>query len=316
MLAILAVTAPIFVLMAIGYLAVRSGLLSKTDNQALGRFVLYFCIPALLFRAFAQRRLGEVFDAGYLIAYGIGSLVALLTVLLLARWWRHNPKSMSGMQALGASSSNSAFIGYPIAVQVFGPTASVALALCTLIENLITIPCTLAYAEGGSGPTAPRSQHALAQSLRGLARNPMIYGIGAGIVFSALNIPLPSFASSTLALLASASSPVALFVIGGSLVGLRLDGQRTDIAMVALGKLLLHPLAVAGALWAWPVADPSLAKAAVLYAAVPMLSIYAVLAQRHGQQGFCAATLLVTTVASFVTISGWLWWLDAAPLRP
>ena len=134
-------------------------------------------------------------------------------------------------------------------------------------------------------------------------------------MFSALSIPLPSFASSTLGLLATASSPVALFVIGGSLVGLQLDGQRTDIAIVVAGKLLLHPLAVAGTLLLLPATDPLLAKAAVLYAAVPMLSIYAVLAQRHGQQGFCAATLLATTVASFATITAWLWWLDAAPLR-
>lgn len=314
MLAILSITAPIFVLMAIGYVAVRSGLLSKTDNQALGRFVLYFCIPALLFRAFAERRLGDVFDGSYLVAYGAGSLLALAVVLLLARLWRGNSKAMSGMQAMGACSSNSAFIGYPIAVQVFGPVAGVALALCTLIENLITIPCTLAYAEGGSGQSQ-RWQQALVQSLRGLARNPMIYGISAGILFSALAIPLPAFVTSTLSLLASASSPVALFVIGGSLVGLQLGGQRTDIAIVVFGKLLLHPLAVAGAIWLLPVADPLLAKAAVVYAAVPMLSIYAVLAQRHGQQGFCAATLLATTVASFVTISGWLWWLGASPLR-
>ena len=139
MVAILSVTAPIFVLMAIGYLAVRSGLLSKTDNQALGRFVLYFCIPALLFRAFAQRRLGEVFDASYLVAYGAGSMAAFVTVLLLARLWRGNVKAMSGMQAMGACSSNSAFIGYPIAVRCSG-RSRVALALCTLIENLITIP--------------------------------------------------------------------------------------------------------------------------------------------------------------------------------
>jgi len=300
--------------MAIGYVAVRSGLLSKADNQALGRFVLYFCIPALLFHAFAQRRLGEVFDASYLTAYGVGSLVAFATVLLLARLWRGNARPMSGMQAMGACSSNSAFIGYPIAVQVFGPVAGVALALCTLIENLITIPLSLAYAESGADQ-AQRWQQALLQSLRGLARNPMIYGIGAGIIFSALSIPLPSFAASTLGLLATASSPVALFVIGGSLVGLQLDGQRTDIAIVVTGKLLLHPLAVAGMLLVLPTADPLLAKGAVLYAAVPMLSIYAVLAQRHGQQGFCAATLLAATVASFVTITVWLWWLDAAPLR-
>ena len=73
----------------------------------------------------------------------------------------------------------------------------------------------------------------LAQSLKGLAKNPMIMGITAGIVFSALDVHLPAVISSTIQLVATAASPVALFVIGGSLVGLKLTGQRTDMATVA-----------------------------------------------------------------------------------
>jgi hypothetical protein len=50
-----------------------------------------------------------------------------------------------------------------------------------------------------------------------------------------------------------------------------------------------------------------LARAAVLSAAMPMLGIYALLAQRHGHQGFAAAALLGTTAASFLSLSGLLW---------
>ena len=48
----------------------------------------------------------------------------------------------------------------------------------------------------------------------------MIIGMGAGIIFSALDVHLPAFATTAIGLVASAASPVALFVIGGSLVGL------------------------------------------------------------------------------------------------
>ena len=54
---ILAITAPSYVIIAVGFFAVRSGLFSKADNHAVGRFVPYFCVPPLLFRAFAQRSL-------------------------------------------------------------------------------------------------------------------------------------------------------------------------------------------------------------------------------------------------------------------
>jgi malonate transporter and related proteins len=61
----------------------------------------------------------------------------------------------------------------------------------------------------------------------------------------------------------------------------------------------------------WLLADNTLLRtAAIALAAMPMLGIYPVLAQKHGHEGFCAAALLVTTVASFFTLSGLLWWLS------
>lgn len=307
---ILSVTAPIYILIGVGFVAVRSGLLSKADNQALGRFVLYFCVPPLLFRAFAQRSLGEVVSFPFLAAYAAGSLTVLLIGLVYARRVRGHAMPAAAMQAMGMCSSNSAFVGYPIALQLLGPTAGVALALCTLVENLLTMPLCLAFAESGD---RSRWHQALAQSLKGLAKNPMIMGITAGIVFSALDVHLPAVISSTIQLVATAASPVALFVIGGSLVGLKLTGQRTDMATVALGKLILHPLAVLAALWLMPATDPTLMVAAVIFAAMPMLSIYPVLGQKYGLDGFCAAALLATTILSFFTISALLWAQKAYP---
>jgi malonate transporter and related proteins len=304
---ILSVTAPIYILIAVGFLAVRSGLLSKTDNQALGRFVLYFCVPPLLFRAFAQRSLGEVVNFSFLAAYAAGSLVVLALGYLYVRRARGRATPAAAMQAMGMCSSNSAFVGYPIALQLLGPTAGVALALCTLIENLLTMPISLALAESSNAGEGAGWRKAVMQSLRGLSRNPMIIGITLGIVFSALDVHLPAVVATTIQLVATAASPVALFVIGGSLVGLTLTGQRGDITGVAIGKLIVHPLAVWFAFWLSPTADASLMFVAVVFASVPMLSIYPVLGQKYGQQGFCAATLLATTIASFFTISALIW---------
>lgn len=50
-----------------------------------------------------------------------------------------------------------------------------------------------------------------------------------------------------------------------------------------------------------------------LVAAMPMMGIYPILAQAYGQEDFSAAALLVTTVASFFTLSGLLWLLRHLP---
>ena len=311
MLQILAITAPIYLIIAAGYLAVRFGLFSKPELRVFGRFVVQFCLPALIFNALSKRSLGEVLNGTYLLAYAAGSLAVLLLALLVARRLRRQSMPLAAMQGLGMSASNSGFVGYPIVLQLLGPTAGVALALTMLVENLLMLPLCLALADSGGDNAAQRWHQALAQALRNLLKNPMILAMVAGFGCALLGLHPPDVLARTVQIVATAASPVALFVIGGSLVGLRLDGVRRDLAWVALGKLVLHPLAVLAVLWLLPPIDPALRIAAVVFAAMPMLSIYPVLAQKYQLEGFTAAALLFTTVASFATISALLWALHA-----
>ncbi len=86
-----------------------------------------------------------------------------------------------------------------------------------------------------------------------------------------------------------------------------------------VGKLLLHPLAVLAPVllllpWlGWAAVQGDLRSAAVPSAAMPMLGIYSLLAQRHGHEGFTAAALLATTVASFFSISAIPWLMRHTP---
>jgi hypothetical protein len=167
-------------------------------------------------------------------------------------------------------------------------------------------PLALALAEMG-GDHDVQWQKVLLQSLAGLVRNPMIIGIFAGFTVSLLGIQLSEPLVRTVNMLAMASTALALFVIGGSLVGLDVRNVLGDVAAVALGKLLLHPVAVFGMLWLLAPVEAHLRMAAVIFAATPMLSIYPILAQRYHYEGFCAAALLVATLLSFLTVTGALW---------
>ncbi len=298
---VLLVTLPIYLLIALGFVALRLGWMAPPDLRVLGRFAAQVCIPALLFRAIANQPLAAVFHLDYLFAYTAGSLVALGLVAAYARFGRGRPLSLAALQGLGASGSNSAFVGYPILQQMIGPSASVALAMNTVLENLIVMPLAMALADAGASNHRPRDL--LAATFKGLARNPMIQAISAGALVSALGWHLPAVLDRTVAMVAAAAPPLALFVIGGSLVGLKLAGMRTDMALVTGGKLLLHPLCVLAMVWLVRPADPALRTAAMMFAAMPMLSIYPLLAQRYGHERFCAAALLATTLASFFTVS-------------
>ncbi|WP_213957897.1 AEC family transporter [Variovorax sp. dw_954] len=311
---ILGITGPIYLVIALGFLAGRLEIFSKADMRVLGTYVVKFALPALVFTALSQRPVGEILNARYMADYAVGSLIVLLVAF--AWGWQRQGKSftLSALCGLGMSSSNSGFIGYPIAVQVVGPaTAAVALAMNMVIENLVMIPITLAMADSGSSGAGKWYRIAL-ESMGKLARNPVILAMLGGFGVALLELPIAGgVLARTINMLAMSSAAVSLFVIGGALVGLPIKGMRRDVSAIALGKLVLHPLVVGLLVWLLPPSDPSLRAAAVVFAGVPMLSIYPILAQKYGFDALCAAALLLATVLSFVTISLLLWSLGELP---
>lgn len=80
MINILTITGPIYLSIALGFAATRRGMFSKVDGQVLGRFVLNFALPAMLFNTLSQRDFSEVLNPNYLMAYGVGSMFSLLLV--------------------------------------------------------------------------------------------------------------------------------------------------------------------------------------------------------------------------------------------
>ena len=311
---ILGITGPIYLAIALGYVATRRGLFSQADMPVFGRFAIQIALPALLFNALSQRSVEEIFNLHYLGAYAAGSLL----VALLGLWWARkvlgHSRSYSSMMAMGMSCPNSGFVGYPIMLLTLGPVAGVALALNMIVENLLIIPFLLAVADSGDAE-AGHWLDVLKQSFMGLLKNPMIWGIVGGFAWSLSGWHLPAPVARSVNLFAAASGALSLFVIGGSLVGLKAEGLQGTVSQITLGKLFLHPLAMAAMLlWVFPVADPALRTAALISGALPMLGIYTILSQRHGHGAISAATLLVTTVGSFFTLSGFLWVLHHHPL--
>lgn len=299
----IAITAPLFVLLAVGFGAVRAGIVSPEALAGLSRFVLYFALPALMFRALAGTDFGTIINPLYLLAYGTGSLVVLVLGLALARFVIGATGPLPGLLALGMALPNSAFFGYPVLLRAFDDPPTHAFAMCVLVENLLILPLALMAMEYGAGHGRGLLDGAAWRRVFGrVARNPLIIAIVAGIGASLLELQLPGFLDHSLHLLAQSSAALALFVIGGSLVGSRLVGNWRDTGLVAVGKLLLHPLLVWLVVLMLPGFGRPLESAVVVMAAMPMMSIYPIIGSAYGARGHCAGLLLFTTLASFFTI--------------
>lgn len=303
MLSVLAITGPIYFVVALGYACTRAGLFARADMRVLGKFVIQLALPALLFNALSQRSVGEVLNPVFLAAYALGGMASNLVGVLWARKAAGKPMSAAAIVGLGMCCPNSGFVGFPLVAQVFGAaTGAVALALAMVVENLLFIPFSLALAEAGAGEEGGLAA-ALRQSLRGVVRNPMIWGIAIGFIASLAGWHPPEPVARTVNLFAGACAALSLFVIGGSLTGLRLAGMRRDVVVITAGKLLLHPLCVLVAVLLLPPMAHEMQVIVVLMAAVPMAGIYPILAQKHGHEGMAAAAQLGATIASFFSLT-------------
>lgn len=313
MLDILAITSPIYIIVLAGYLATRFGVFERNDMRVFGKFVISFALPALIFNALAQRHIREVLHPAYLLAYLGGSLLMMTIAYVTARRLAGLNRMRSTFLAMGVSCSNSSFMGFPILLLLVAPVAGVALALNVMVENLVMLPLLLAMAESARG-AGGSWRHVLAQSLKRLARNPLVLAVTAGLVVSLAELQLPQPVLRSVTLFSQASGGVSLFAIGGTLVGLSLSSGWQRVLPVVVGKLVGHPLAVLAILSVLPLAgvapmEPALRAAALLMAAMPMLSIYPIIAQAYGEADRSATTLLICMVASFFTLSGWMWLL-------
>jgi malonate transporter and related proteins len=306
---ILVTLLPVFALMALGFSAVRGRFLDADDIRSLGRFVVGVALPALIFGAVAGAPLDATITPAFLLAYGGASLG-----VFAFGFWRARLAGAEAppLQGLGMSFSNSGFIALPIGLTVLGDGAVRVLAQTMIVENLLILPLALALAEW-DGRAGGGTRAALAGVARDLARNPILIGLMAGLVFAATGLPLPRVLAEVVRLL-SGVAPVALFVVGGMVAATEPGRPTVSVGWIVGGKLLLHPAAVLGALLLAPEVDPLLVAGGILFASVPMLSIYPILGQRYGADRLTATAMVVATVASLATLAAVLAGLGALDL--
>ena len=310
MLDVLRVTFPFFALVLCGYLAARRRFLPLEAIAGLNGFVLFFALPAMLFRFGAGTPITQLLDASVFLSYLLCALVMVSLSVAVSLNARIRWKDAS-LGALVAAFPNTGFMGVPLLVALLGQGAAGPAIVTIAVDMLVTTSLCLALSELDAA-----DEHGAAvaarKALMGVVRNPMPWAILLGAVASYVQFRLPGPVEKTAWLLADAASPVALFTIGAVLARSQIQASHpmpvSDYLPVALMKLLLHPLlvlAVGATAMQWGAGLSTFALSVmVLTAALPSASNVSLLAERMGaDNGRIARIILVTTAASFLSFS-------------
>ena len=309
-LSVLLVTFPFFALVLCGYLAARSGILPQPAIPGLNAFVLFFALPCKLFRFGSSPPIAQLLDP---VVAGVYVLCALVMVGGMVAFTRARMGwNDAAFGALVAAFPNTGFMGVPLLVALLGAQAAGPAILTMLVDMLLTTSLCIALSRLDGAGTHGMAV-ALRRALRGMLTNPMPWSIALGALASALQWRLPGPLDKTVAMLADAASPVALFTIGAVLARSQMNQHDRvavrDYVPVALAKLFIHPVLVWLAGWAairmgLPL-SPFAHTALTLAAALPSASNVSLLAERFGaHNGRIARIILVSTALAFLSFSG------------
>jgi malonate transporter and related proteins len=290
---LLALTAPLFLLVLLGYGLSRWGGWPRTASDALTRFVFSVAIPAFLFRLFSDFSLLPPVDARLLIAYFGGCLVVfVLGRVVAAKLFGLDGVSQS-VFAMGGIFSNNVLLGVPLAKVTLGdaslPSVSLVLVFnALLLWTLVTVSVEWARHR-------ELSVRGLGRTALSVATNPVVAGIFAGMAFGFSGLKLPGLFTETLGLISQAAVPLSLIALGMGLAeyGLR-AGWRQSVAIGAL-KLVLAPLAV------WLIAraldlPARETQTVVVLASLPVgANVYLMAREFNAMEGPVASSLVLTT---------------------
>lgn len=313
MLDVLTLAAPIYLLIAAGFLLVRSNYLSSTTLPGLAQFVLKICVPVLIFMAVSKPGSLSALNWAFTGGYAAAGLLTAGIVAGVLHFGLGRKLDLSIILGLGACSANSIFLGLPIATIVMGDTATTIFAWVMIAENLIVIPLLVAFAESAQTESAGFLK-SLKSVLMSFVKSPLMGALVLGLVASTAGIYLPPPLEETLNLVRAAAPVLSLVLVGGFIATERLSGQGSEVGLLAGGKLLLHPFLVGLVLWMLPGIDQEILLGGVLFACVPMFTIFTIFAGKHGGATVASGALIVTTLLGAFTVTGVL--LAAASFAP
>lgn len=290
---------PVALVVLLGY---GFGRRFELDLTTYTRTSIYVLMPSLIFDNLVSSALGLA-DLGRLAL-----LVGFVTVILIGIAWAVSRpfgslgRSTQSAMMVSIVLVNSGNLGLPVITFAFGqaaiPTAVVIVALTSIVTTTVGVFLS------SRGSLSSRA------ALLRVFRTPLIYALSAALVVNLFGVQLPLAITRAAHLLAQATIPMILLLLGAQLARSSMReqvGPRWKALLTAVGaRLVIAPLVVAAL-------TPLLGfsgleqHALVVQLAMPTAVNAAVVAAEFGGDAdFVGGAVVVSTLASLVTMTALL----------
>ncbi|OMG12050.1 AEC family transporter [Actinomyces naeslundii] len=299
------------VVIAVGWLLVRTRAVPADADGVLTRVCFFAATPALLVTTLSRADLTAVVSRTTAVAVA-AELVAIVSAWCLHRLVLRRSTAEATIGALASGYVNAANLGIPVAVLVLGDAATIAPIL--LLQLLVLTPVTFTVLDAVTRRGNPSRLATLTIPLR----NPLLWGVVAGTAANLSGLDLTvwcgGYPAQGLEMLGRVAVPLMMLALGMSLAGaprplrspepdasVRGAGRRSGLWLAVGWKLAVMPgLAVVVGL-ATGLSGAQLLTP-VVTAALPTAQNVFMYASRYGVGKDLARDAVLLTTAGFVPV--------------
>ena len=239
--------APLLCLIVLGAGLAHIRFLGVAFMADLNKLAFWIALPALLFNS-ATHATAPGGQTWRLLTVLLVATVLIALVALGVSFALGMPGYVRGTLMQSAFRGNLAYIGIPVLAYSFSETQAgdgnraMATAVIVIVLTMAAYNVLAVIVLQASHPSVKGADWR--QLMRTIATNPLLLAGLLGLLVPLLGVTLPSFLRRALESLGSASVPIALMCIGGSLATTRLHGRRAWIIIAALLKVAVLPALV------------------------------------------------------------------------
>lgn len=298
-------TVPVFLMMVLGRVFCRVGLLDPATAEKLNTFVFKVSLPVLLFCDMATVDYAQAWDSRFvLFCFGV-TLASIGMAVALSLVWRD--RSIRGEFVQATYRSSAALLGIAFITNIYGNTGLAPLMIIGSVPlyNIMAVVVLSVW-----HPDHRRFDGAvMKKTLKGIATNPIILAILAGLLWAALRLPMPVILEKTLSGLGGTATPLGLMAMGATFDVKKAFGKPGPALTASVMKLVGFCALFLPAAAALGFRNEKLVAILVMLGSATTVSSY-VMARSMGHEGVLSSTaVMITTLFSAFTLTFWLWLL-------
>jgi predicted permease len=284
----------LFILIGIGFLAFHLGVIRREWIPALSSIVLNITLPCLILMSMqvplSAERMSETISVFLIqiLIYTISCTIALALPHLL-----HMASENCGVHRYMVFFSNLGFMGYPICAALYGPESAFYVTLVNIPFGLLVFSLGVYLIKKDRETISVRNM-----------LNPGLIASVAGLCFFLTGIVIPYPISTSLDMLGTATSPLAMVAIGAMIASMPVSSTFRDWRMYVISAIRLVIIPCITFLILRPfISDPLLLGVPVLLSAMPAAANTVFMAQEYGGDVEAASRgVFLSTILCLITL--------------